>query len=197
MMSSWAPQAERLIATPKGSSENGHTRVRVQVVPLCICAVASSAFVSATNLPWFGDLSSGNGSLQYSAVSASGLYAPPGSQTALRPGTQSWGYLLVAWSALLTVLAVTAIAACVVSRHRRRAGLNVLLLSVGIASVVLIALIVPEFTARVQTDLVSFVGFSWGAMVGLGLAVVAASGAWFAWATLKFPHLWGVEITVD
>ncbi len=113
------------------------------------------------------------------------------------PGTQSWGYLLVAWSALLTVLAVTAIAACVLSRHRRRGSLNVLLLSVGTASLVLIALIVPEFTARVQTDLVSFVGFSWGAMVGLGLAVVAASGAWFAWATLKFPHLWGVEITVD
>jgi hypothetical protein len=196
-MSSRAPQAECLIAPPKGSSENGHTRVRVQVIPLCICAVASSAFVAATNLPWFGDLSSGNGSPQYSAVSASGLYTPPGSQAALGPGTQGWGYLLVAWSALLTVLAVTAIAACVVSRHRRRGSLNVMLLSVGTASLVLIALIVPEFTARVQTDLVSFVGFSWGAMVGLGLAVVAASGAWFAWATLKFPHLWGVEIAVD
>jgi hypothetical protein len=103
---------------------------------------------------------------------------------------------LVAWSALLTVLAVIAVAACVLSRHRRRGGVNVLL-SVGIASLVLIALIIPEFTARVQFDLVSFVGFSWGAMVGLGLAVVAASGAWFAWATLKFPHLWGVEPTVD
>lgn len=196
-MSSGAPQAVRLITPPQGSSENGHTRVRVQVIPLCICAVASSAFVAATNLPWFGDLSSGNGSPQYSAVSASGLYAPPGSQADFGPGTQGWGYLLMAWSALLTVLAVTAIAACVVSRHRRRGGLNVLLLSVGIASLVLIALTVPEFTAKVQTDLVSFVGFSWGAIVGLGLAVVAASGAWFAWATLKFPYLWGVEIAVD
>ncbi len=196
-MSSWAPEAGRLIARPKGPGENGRTRVRVQVVSLCICAVASSAFVAAaTNLPWFGDLSPGNPSPQYSAVSASGLYAPPGSQAALGPGTQSWGYLLVAWSALLTVLAVIAVAACVLSRHRRRGGVNVLL-SVGIASLVLIALIIPEFTARVQFDLVSFVGFSWGAMVGLGLAVVAASGAWFAWATLKFPHLWGVEPTVD
>lgn len=193
-MSSWAPQAERLIARPKRSGENGQTRVRVLVIPLCICAVASSAFVAATNLPWFGDLSSGNPTLQFSAVSISGLY---GSPTGLAPGTQNWGYLLVAWSALLTVLAVAAVAACVLSRHWHRGRPSGLLLGVGIASLVLIALVIPEFTGRIQYDMASFVSFSWGAIVGLGLAVVAASGAWFAWATSKYPHLWGVELTAD
>jgi hypothetical protein len=64
-------------------------------------------------------------------------------------------------------------------------------------SLVLIALVLPEFTGRVQFDLASFVGFSWGAIVGLGLAVIAAAGAWFAWATLRFPYLWGIELTAD
>jgi hypothetical protein len=196
-MFSWAPQAEPLSALPKVSGQNGRTRVRVQVVPLCICVVASMAFVASTNLPWFGDLSNDNPTTQFSALSASGLYTPPGSPAGLGPGTRNWGHLLVAWSVLLTGLAVIAVAACVLSRHRRRGGLNGLLLSVGIASLVLIALVIPEFTGRVQFDMASFVGFSWGAVVGLGLAVIAAVGAWFAWATLRFPHLWGIELTED
>jgi hypothetical protein len=179
-------------------AESGGTHVRVQVVPLCICVVASIAFVAAaTNLPWFGDSTTNPAAPQYSAVSASGLYVPPGSSAGLSPGTQSWGYLMVACSVLLTVLALIAVAACAISRHGHRQGLHGLLLWVGVASLVLIALVVPEFTARVQTDLASFVSFSWGAIVGLLLAVLAASVAWFAWATLKFPHLWGVEPTAD
>jgi hypothetical protein len=47
--------------------------------------------------------------------------------------------------------------------------------------------------ANVQTDQVSFADSSWGTIVGLGLAILAAIGAWFAWATIKFPHLWGIE----
>jgi hypothetical protein len=133
---------------------------------------------------------------QFSAVSASGLYALPGSSAGFGPGTHTWGYLLVAWSVLLTVLALIAVAACVMSRHGHRRGLHGLLLCVGVVSLVLIALVVPEFTAKVQTDLASFVGFSWSAIVGLGLAVLAALGAWFASATLTFPHLSGVELSL-
>ena len=101
-MSSWAPKAEPLIALPKGLGQNERTRIRVQVIPLCICVVASMAFVASTNLPWFGDLSNDNPSPQFSALSASGLYTPPGSPVGLGPGTQNWGHLSVWDAAMLT-----------------------------------------------------------------------------------------------
>lgn len=104
---------------------------------------------------------------------------------------------MVAWALLCTVLAVVAVVACAVNGSRRRGGPKGFVLVVGIASLVLIALVAPEFGGRVQYDMASFVGVTWGAIVGLGLAVSAAAGAWFAWATLQFPHLWGLEPTGD
>lgn len=172
------------------------TRVRVQIVPICICVVASVAFVlSASNLPWFGG--SDPSIPRFSAISASGLYVSPGSSAGLAPGTQSWGYLMVAWSLLLVVLALIAAVACAVRRRSHRRGPHGLLLCVGVVSLVLIALVIPESMAHVQTDLVSFASFSWGTILGLGLALLAAVSAWFAWATLKFPHLWGIEPEVE
>jgi predicted transporter len=100
---------------------------------------------------------------------------------------------MVAWALLLALLALVAVADCVARRQAHRCGPHGLLLLVGVASLILAVLVVPEFMANVQTDLVSFAGSSWGTIVGLGLTVLAAIGAWFAWATVKFPHLWGIE----
>lgn len=187
-MSSRATEADGLIAPARDSGQSGRTHARVQVIPLCLCAVASSAFVAATNLPWFGSLSSGNPEPEYSAVSR--VLVPPGSPAGLVPGTQSWGYLLAAWSAVPAFLAVVAVLACVVGRHRDGRDLSRLLFCVGIASLVLVALVVPELMATVPYD-ESSVGSDWGAIVGLGLAVLSTTGAWFAWATWTHPHLWG------
>jgi hypothetical protein len=189
-MSSWASGADDLIAPAHASPRSGRTHTRVQVIPLCICAGATSAFVVATNLPWFGSISNNNPEPQYSAVSETLVRSD--SPAGLVPGNQSWGYLLAAWSALLAVLAVAAVVACVLSRHRNARGLSRLLVCVGVASLVLVALVVPELTARVPFDGPSnTVGFDWGAVVGLGLAVLASVGAWFAWATWTYPWLWG------
>jgi hypothetical protein len=194
-MSSFASGINDLFAPAQGSVDKRRTHARVQVIPLFICAAASSAFIPATNLPWFGAFSSDNPAPQYSAVS--GLLVPPGSPAALVPGTQSWGYLLVAWSALLAALAVVAAVACVLSRNRIARGLSGLLICVGIASLVLVALVVPELIARVPFDQELFLGFDWGAIVGLGLAVLSSFGAWFAWATWTYPSLWGPGQSVN
>jgi hypothetical protein len=193
-MSSTAPHTEAVYG--HSHAETRETHVRVQVVPLCICVVASVGFVlCANNLPWFEG--SDPSIPQFTAISASGHYVSPGSSAGLVPGTKSWGYLMMAWALLLALLALVAVADCVLRRHARRRSLRVLLLLVGVMSLILAVLVVPEFIANVQTDLVSFAGFSWGTVVGLGLAVLAALGAWFAWATLRFPHLWGIEPVAD
>jgi hypothetical protein len=185
------------LTTPgHGTDVGGATHARVQVISLSLCAGAALAFIAATNLAWFGALGSDNPEPQYSALSVRSL--APGPQAGLVPGTQSWGYLLVAWSALLAALAVVAAAViCLRDRRQRGRRLNRLLLCVGCASLVLVAMVIPELRVNVYYDWVSSVGFDWGALVGLGLAVLGSIGAWFAWATWTHPALWATHSALD
>ena len=182
-------------ASAEGADVGGRTHARVQVISLCLCAGGAVAFLAATNLPWFGAFASENPVPQYSALSVTSVL--PNGQAGLVPGTQSWGYLLVAWSALLAALAVAATVVCALGRRRSARDLSRLLLCVGGASLVLIALVVPELGAKVLFDEASSVGADWGAAVGLGLAVLASIGAWFAWATWTAPSLWGLHPAED
>jgi len=68
---------------------------------------------------------------------------------------------------------------------------------VGVASLVLVALIVPELAASKRFDEVVSVGADWGAFAGLGLAVLSSFGAWFAWATWKYPYRWGLVASAE
>jgi hypothetical protein len=165
------------------------------VVSLGICAAASGAIVAAAHLPWFGDLAGDPTVPQFSALS--GELVPPRSPSGLVPGTQSWGYLLVSWSALLTVAAVSAAFACGVLGSRQPRRVKRLLTVVGVASLILVALVVPELLTTVRFDLVSYAHSDWGALVGLGLAVMSSLGAWFAWATWTYPHRWGVRPSTE
>jgi hypothetical protein len=170
----------------KGSDLSERTHPRVQVVFLCVCAAASGAMVAAAHLPWFGSLSDSSVP-EKSAVSGE-LW-----RTGLVPGAQTWGYLLIAWSALLAAVALIAALACALLRPRNQRPLRRLLMYVGVASLVLVALVLPELTTSAQFDLVSYAHPDWGAWIGLGLAVVSSVGAWLAWATWRFPHLWGLD----
>jgi len=194
-MSSTANGVKGLTTSTQDADVRARTHPRVQVISLCICAGAALAFVAATNLPWFGAFVSDNPEPQYSALSVSSVL--PSAQAGLVPGTQSWGYLLVAWSALLAALAVASTVACVLGRHRKARGLSRLLLCVGGASLVLVALVLPELRAKVLYDEASTIGVDWGAVVGLALAVIASIGAWFAWATWTHPSLWGLHTAAD
>ena len=90
-------------------------------------------------------------------------------------------------------MALFAALACALVRHSRRRPLNRLLLGLGVASLVLVALVMAELTTRAQFDLVAYADADWGAWAGLSLAVVSSVGAWFAWATWTYPHLWGLK----
>jgi len=184
----WASGVKDLTTSMQRADVRGRTHGRVQVISLCLCAAAALSLIAATNLPWFGAFVSDGPEPQYSALSVISL--PPGPEAGLVPGTQSWGYLLVAWSALLGALAVAAILVRALRRNREGRGLSRLLLCVGGASLVLVALVIPELGVKVFYDEVSTVGSDWGAVVGLGLAVFASIGAWFAWATWTHPSLW-------
>jgi hypothetical protein len=174
------------------TDRNTQTHARVQLIPLAVCAMASAAMVPATHLAWFGSL---NGDLtvpRYGAIS--GMLVPPSSPAGLVPGTQSWGYLLIFWSAVVAVLAVVAAFSRVLLRARRSRGVSGLLATVGVASLILMALVVAELMTSVPFDLAqSHASADWGAIVGLGLALVSSIGAWLAWATWKYPHRWGLD----
>lgn len=157
---------------------------------LCVCAAATGAIVLTLHLPWFG--SPGDPSVpQFSAVSGE-LW-----RTGLVPGAQSWGYLITAWSILLVVLAMVAAIACALRRPHNRWPMSGFLLCLAVASLVLMALVLAELTSRTQFDLVSYAPPDWGAWIGLGLAVASSAGAWLAWASWRFPHLWGLEASTD
>jgi hypothetical protein len=189
-MGARATEAEAPSAAARIARDPDRTHPRVQVVPLCLCAAASAGVAAATRLPWFGSISGDPTAPEYSAVSP--VLRSPNVPAGLLPGTQGWGWLLVAWSALLAVTAVVAAVACAARGARHARGVRRLLLGVGVGSLVLVALVASELTGRVQFDLVSFVGFDWGELVGLGLALASSFCAWFAWATFVYPHRWGL-----
>lgn len=118
-------------------------------------------------------------------------------RTGLVPGAQSWGYLLISCSALLAVWALFGALACARPHPRRYWPMNDLLLSVGVGSMILLALVLAELTASAQFDMASYAHSDWGAWLGVSLAVVCTSGAWLAWASWKFPHLWSVDLLAD
>jgi hypothetical protein len=157
---------------------------------LSVCAAAAGAIVATLHLPWFGSL--GDPTVQqFSAVSGD-LW-----RTGLVPASQSWGYLIAAWSLLLVVLALLGAIACALPRPRNRWPVSGFLLCIAVASVVLIALVLAELTSHAQFDLVSYADADWGAWFSLGLAVVSSAGAWLAWGSWRFPHLWGLEAFTD
>jgi uncharacterized membrane protein YhaH (DUF805 family) len=189
-MHSRLAEAEPQTASSDDLDANGRTRPRVQVLSLCVCAAAAGAIVATLHLPWFG--SPGDPSVQqFSAVS------PELWRTGLVPAAQSWGYLITAWSILLVVLALVDAIVCALRRPHDRRRMSGFLLCLAIASVLLMALVLAELTSRAQFDLVSYAPSDWGAWIGLGLAVVSSAGAWLAWASRRFPHLWGLETSTD
>ena len=79
--------------------------------------MSALAVTAAAHLPWFGPFANDGPEPQYSAVSA--YLVPPGSPAGMVPGTQSWGYLIVALSILLAVAAAALALVCAFSSRLR------------------------------------------------------------------------------
>jgi hypothetical protein len=189
-MASLSADHDDLVVPAEDLDRVVRTHPRVQVILLSVCALAAVALVAATHLPWFGPFANGGSEPQYSAVS--GVLVPPGSPSGLVPDTQSWGFLITAFSVFLAASAVVAAVTCASSRQFRSARrMRYLLVAEGIMSVIMVALVALEFMPRVPFDGPATLGFDWGTMVGLGCAVTSSFAAWFAWATASYPHLWG------
>jgi NO-binding membrane sensor protein with MHYT domain len=154
----------------------------------------SLALAAATHLPWFGSATNDGVEPHYSAVS--GFLVPPGSPAGVVPGTQNWGYLIVAVSMLLAVSAAATAAVCAFSRRfRDLRTLSHALAAVATVSALLVAVVALEFVPRVPFDGPATLGFDWGTILGTGLAVLSSIAAWFAWATVRYPHRWGQAST--
>jgi hypothetical protein len=100
-----------------------------QVIPLLICIFASLGLLGALYLPWYG-FSTPDQIPRYSAVSP--YLVPPVSSSAFAPGTQKWGYLILAVAVLIAGLAVTSLIACLKSQSHLSGGPSRLLLCLAI-----------------------------------------------------------------
>lgn len=119
---------------------------------------------------------------------------PPLPFSALVPGTQKWGYLLLAFAALVACSALVALIACVRSRSHLGGGPSRLLLCVAVASFALVVLVILEMRATVHFGDTPL-GSDWGAIIGVSLALLSSFTAWFAWATITYRWLWGPSQT--
>jgi hypothetical protein len=192
-MTTWPTSHEDLVA-PAECGDAGRTHPRVQVTWLSVCVISSLALAAATHLPWFGSPANDGVEPHYSAVS--GYLVPPGSPAGVVPGTQNWGYLIVAVSVLLAVSAAAVAVACSFSRRfRGRRGLSRALAAVGTVSILLVLVVALEFVPRVPFDGPATLGFDWGTVLGTGLAVLSSIAAWSAWGTERYPHRWGLVST--
>jgi hypothetical protein len=61
---------------------------------------------------------------------------------------------------------------------------------VAITSLALVVLVILQMNATIHFG-DQPLGFDWGAIIGVALAVLSAFGACFAWATIRYRWLWG------
>jgi len=171
--------------------ETAGPHVRLHVVSLGLCGLAAAGCGATTVLPWFGlPTPGGPPDPRFSALSGA-LATPPFGSANLAPATEKWGYLLVAWSALVAGMDVVAIITFVRNRKREGRRVTALLICVAAAAFVLIALVIAEFTAKIPWGDGPPISWDMGALFGLLLAVLSAFSASSAWATEKYPWLVG------
>jgi hypothetical protein len=173
------------------SYETRKQSMRLPVVALVACAfVSAGCGVAAITLPWFALPQPTSGLPWSSFISTSNaLSVDPFGSSDLAPGTQSWGYLLVVWSAVVVGLAVVAISACVRSTRRKLPAPARLLLCVVAAALVLVALGISEITAKIPFGDGPPLTYDFGAVLGVVLAVLSLISAFVAWATTRYPWL--------
>jgi hypothetical protein len=174
-----------------GVAEPRRERIeRPRILALVVCAAATAGCGTAlVTLPWFGLPDPGGNPLFDFTATSNALSVPPFGSGHIVPASRTWGYFLVVWSTLVIGLAVLAVVASVGRTRREGSPSNRSLLCLMIAALVLVALIIPELTAKIPFGDGPPLTYDFRAVVGLGLAVLSLISASFAWAITRYPWL--------
>ena len=170
-------QDQALDSPITGAATTGTIHLWVPEVALAICALAAIGCGLTTELPWFGVSVGGDfTSPNFSALSAA-LASPPFGSNSLKPGTQSWGFLILAGSLVLGGLAFVAALKCITSRKADTRGPMRLMLGIIVGAGGLISLVIAESTVKIPLGDGPPLQILTGSPFGLLLAIVTLISA--------------------
>lgn len=141
---------------------------------LCLLGAIVTAF--STTLPWFG-FNEFNGiyvfNLSDSRSAISGMLSPAVGASTFSPGTQDWGFLILALSSGL-VIAALLLSLLMLSGRRASLVWSITLIAIAAALVVVAVL---DAHARPPFGDSPPLRFSWGAVLGVAAGLVSLIGA--------------------
>ena len=142
---------------------------------LTLCLLGAVGVAISTTLPWFGlDESLGVGFLRLQdQMSGLSRYLQPAQFGSFSPGTQAWGFLILALSCGVAMSAIITLGTDVVGR-RTPFGLYVV---VAVLALLLVIATVLEAHAKPPFGDGPPLRFSWGAVVGVAAATTSLIGA--------------------
>ena len=142
---------------------------------LTLCLLGAVGVAISTTLPWFGlDESLGVGFLRrQDQMSGLSRYLQPAQFGSFSPGTQAWGFLILALSGGVAMSAIITLGTDVVGR-RTPFGLSVV---VAVLTLLLVIAAVLEAHAKPPFGDGPPLRFSWGAVVGVAAATTSLIGA--------------------
>ena len=152
-----------------------HQGRRSAIAALGLCLLGGVGVAVSTTLPWFGlDESLGVGFLHLQdQMGALSRYLQPAQFGSFTPGTQEWGFLILALSCGVATSAIMTIAMRLIGR-RTPFGLYVVLAVVALLLAIACAL---DAHAKPPFGDGPPLRFSWGAVIGVAAAATSLIGA--------------------
>lgn len=158
--------------------------------PLGVCILALFALAASTSmLTWYGEQTPtatlpGPFDVTSGVSALSQWLTPEPTLPWMRPGGQGWGYLLLATSLGMAVMALTVLSIAWFGGVERLAT-SVLTLGVATASIALVVLVGMALPARPPLGDGPPMVLDWGAVIGFALAVTSSTAAWWALAVCE------------
>jgi hypothetical protein len=162
------------------------------VLALGICTLATAGCGATTALPWLGIPEGGGATTTNFSALSGALASPPLGSDGLKPGTQSWGFFLLAWSLVLSCLAFVAVLRCITSRDAGTRGPIRLMLGVVIGAGGLVVLVIAEVTVKIPLGDGPPLQTLPGSLFGLLLAIATLISACVGLVVKRYPSSFAV-----
>jgi hypothetical protein len=161
--------------TSSPAAADPHQGRRSAIAALGLCLLGAVGVAISTTLPWFGlDESLGVGFLRLQdQMSALSRYLQPAGFGSFSPGTQEWGFLILALSCGVAMSAIMTVAMPLIGR-RTPFGLYLVL---AVLALLLVIASVLDAHAKPPFGDGPPLRFSWGAVVGVAAATTSLIGA--------------------